>query len=55
MQGLADDGGLFMPDYWPQIDLDEIKSQKSFVGVAKMRSSIVHLLIIFSSGNIKYC
>ena len=35
MQGLADDGGLFMPDYWPQIDLDEIKSQKSFVGVAK--------------------
>ena len=35
MQGLADDGGLFMPDYRPQIDLDEIKSQKSFVGVAK--------------------
>ena len=35
MQGLADDGGLFMPDYWPQIDLDEIKSQKSFIGVAK--------------------
>ena len=35
MQGLANDGGLFMPDYWPQIDLDEIKSQKSFVGVAK--------------------
>ena len=35
MQGLADDGGLFMPDYWPQIDLDEIKSQKSLVGVAK--------------------
>ena len=24
MQGLADDGGLFMPDYWPQVDLDEI-------------------------------
>ena len=19
MQGLADDGGLFMPDYWPQV------------------------------------
>tara|TARA_B100000900_G_scaffold325601_1_gene285465 strand:+ start:115 stop:1491 length:1377 start_codon:yes stop_codon:yes gene_type:complete len=35
MQGLANDGGLFMPDYWPQVDLDEIKSQKSFVGVAK--------------------
>jgi len=35
MQGLADDGGLFMPDYWPQVDLDEIQSQQSFVGVAK--------------------
>ena len=35
MQGLADDGGLFMPDYWPQVDLDELKSQQSFVGVAK--------------------
>ena len=35
MQGLANDGGLFMPDYWPQVDLDEIKSQNSFVGVAK--------------------
>ena len=27
MQGLAEDGGLFMPDYWPQVDLDEIKSK----------------------------
>jgi len=35
MQGLADDGGLFMPDYWPQVDLDEIKSKKSFVEVAQ--------------------
>ena len=35
MQGLADDGGLFMPDYWPHVDLDEILSQQSFVGVAK--------------------
>ena len=25
MQGLADDGGLFMPNYWPQVDLNEIK------------------------------
>ena len=30
MQGLAEDGGLFMPDYWPQVDLDEIKSKTSF-------------------------
>ena len=35
MQGLADDGGLFMPDYWPEVDLDEIKSKKSFVEVAQ--------------------
>lgn len=35
MQGLAEDGGLFMPDYWPQVDLDEIKSKKSFVEVAQ--------------------
>ena len=35
MQGLAEDGGLFMPDYWPQVDLDEIKSKTSFVEIAK--------------------
>ncbi len=36
MQGLADDGGLFMPDYWPQVNLDEIKSSSSFVDIAKL-------------------
>ena len=35
MQGLADDGGLFMPDYWPQVDLEEIKSKSSFIDIAK--------------------
>tara|TARA_Y100000768_G_scaffold63159_1_gene43257 strand:- start:470 stop:1846 length:1377 start_codon:yes stop_codon:yes gene_type:complete len=35
MQGLASDGGLFMPDYWPQVDINEIKSKQSFVEVAK--------------------
>tara|TARA_Y100001970_G_scaffold54590_1_gene69252 strand:+ start:3320 stop:4696 length:1377 start_codon:yes stop_codon:yes gene_type:complete len=35
MQGLADDGGLFMPDHWPEVDLDEIKSKTSFVNIAK--------------------
>ncbi|MDC0198709.1 threonine synthase [Pseudomonadota bacterium] len=35
MQGLAEDGGLFMPDYWPQVNLDEIKSRTSFVDIAK--------------------
>ena len=24
MQGLAKDGGLFMPDYWPEVDLSLI-------------------------------
>ena len=28
MQGLADDGGLFMPNEWPQVDLNELKKQK---------------------------
>ena len=31
MQGLADDGGLFMPDSWPQVDLDHLKSLKSLL------------------------
>ena len=35
MQGLAEDGGLFMPDYWPQVDLDEIRSKTSFIEIAK--------------------
>ena len=35
MQGLADDGGLFMPDHWPEVDLDEIRSKTSFVDIAK--------------------
>ena len=35
MQGLANDGGLFMPNYWPQVDLDEIKSKQSFIEVAQ--------------------
>ena len=35
MQGLADDGGLFMPDSWPRVDLDEIKSKTSFIEIAK--------------------
>jgi threonine synthase len=35
IQGLADDGGLFMPNHWPQVDLDEIKSKTSFVDIAK--------------------
>ena len=35
IQGLADDGGLFMPDHWPELDLNHISKQESFVDVAK--------------------
>ena len=30
MQGLADDGGLFMPDSWPKVDLNELKGKNTF-------------------------
>ena len=30
MQGLAADGGLFMPDVWPQVDIEKIKTLDSF-------------------------
>jgi len=48
MQGLAEDGGLFMPDYWPQVDLDEIKSKKSFVEIAKC------IVPLFTSSSFSY-
>lgn len=35
IKGLADDGGLFMPDNWPQVDLDYLRKQESFIDVAK--------------------
>ena len=35
MQGLASDGGLFMPDSWPQVDMDHLKNLSSFLDVAK--------------------
>ena len=35
MQGLADDGGLFMPDNWPKVDIDHLQELKTFVDVAK--------------------
>jgi threonine synthase len=34
MQGLASDGGLFMPDHWPQVDIEELKHLVSFFHVA---------------------
>ena len=48
MQGLAEDGGLFMPDYWPQVDLDEIKSKTSFVEIAKC------VVPLFTSSSFSY-
>ena len=35
MQGLAADGGLFIPDTWPQVDLEQLKTLDSFIDVAK--------------------
>ena len=35
MQGLANDGGLFMPDIWPQVDLEHLKRLNSFLDIAK--------------------
>ena len=35
MQGLANDGGLFMPDIWPQVDLKHLYSLYSFLDFAK--------------------
>ena len=45
MQGLANDGGLFMPDNWPQVDLEEIKKSKSFIDIAK------HIVPMFTNSS----
>jgi len=45
MQGLADDGGLFMPDEWPQADLKILKEAKSFIDVAK------HIVPLYTSSS----
>ena len=34
LAGLASDGGLFIPEKWPQVDLKAIKKCKSFVEIA---------------------
>ena len=34
MQGLASDGGLFMPNEWPQVDLDHLKTLETFLDIA---------------------
>ena len=35
MQGLAKDGGLYMPNNWPQVDIDKLKGFDNFIDVAK--------------------
>ncbi len=35
MQGLADDGGLFIPDSWPKVDIEKLKKVDTFLDVAK--------------------
>ena len=35
MQGLASDGGLFIPDAWPQIKIEDLQESDSFLDVAK--------------------
>ena len=35
MQGLASDGGLFIPNEWPQVDISKLKEMNSFIEIAK--------------------
>jgi len=35
MQGLAQDGGLYMPDYWPHVNINDLNELDSFIDVAK--------------------
>ena len=55
MQGLADDGGLFMPDHWPQVDLEKIKGLQSFVEVAKGDRATFYCIFVHSRRNHQDC
>ena len=41
MQGLADDGGLFMPDSWPQVDIDHLKGLNNFIPLLSLVISLI--------------
>ena len=45
MQGLASDGGLFMPDTWPQVEIEKIESMQSFQEIAEyiVPLSLIHI------------
>ena len=45
MQGLASDGGLFMPNYWPAVDLDHLKNCNTLIDVAK------HIVPLFTDSS----
>jgi len=47
MQGLASDGGLFMPNDWPKVDLEYLKGLDSFIDVAK------HIVPLFTKSSFK--
>ena len=45
MQGLAKDGGLFMPNHWPKIDIEELRHFDNFIDVAK------HIVPLFTDSS----
>ncbi len=45
MQGLAQDGGLFIPDYWPEININDLRSCDNFIDVAK------HIVPLFTDSS----
>ena len=46
LAGLARDGGLFMPDYWPAVDLEHLKNCNTFIDVAK------HIVPLFTDSSL---
>ena len=45
MKGLAEDGGLFMPNHWPKIDIEELRRFDNFIDVAK------HIVPLFTDSS----
>ena len=45
MQGLAEDGGLFIPDYWPEVNINDLRSCDNFIDVAK------HIVPLFTDSS----
>ena len=45
MQGLAQDGGLFVPDYWPEVNINDLRSCDNFIDVAK------HIVPLFTDSS----